>query len=100
MITEYKISDFFCIIDEFNKNFNAKLNKNLLLPSLDTTGRRYRNHKSRMSGSEITSIYCILFLWEQTAGITGICGKNEIVRNLLGRGLIPKLRLIIFILYG
>jgi len=53
-----------------------------------------------MSGSEITSIYCILFLWEQTAGITGTCGKNEIVRNLLGRGLIPKLRLIIFILYG
>ncbi len=67
MITEYKVSDFLCIIDEFNKNFNAKLNNNLLFLSLDTTGRRYLNHKGRMSGSEIMSIYCILFLWEQTA---------------------------------
>ena len=29
MISEDKIIDFFCIINEFNKNFNAELAKNL-----------------------------------------------------------------------
>ncbi len=51
MISEDKIIDFFCIINEFNKNFNAELDKNLFLPSLDGIGRRYHNRKSQMSES-------------------------------------------------
>ena len=30
MITEDKITEFFCIIDEFNKNFIAELEKKVL----------------------------------------------------------------------
>ena len=56
MITEDKIIQIFCIIDEFNKNFNAELDKNLFLPSFDATGRRYRNRKGQMSESEIMTI--------------------------------------------
>ncbi len=51
MISEDKIIDFFCIINEFNKNFNAELYKNLFLPSLDGIGRHYHNRKSQMSES-------------------------------------------------
>ena len=56
MITEDKIIQIFCIIDEFNKNFNAELDENLFLPSFDATGRRYRNRKGQMSESEIMTI--------------------------------------------
>ncbi len=34
MIAEYKVIQIFCIIDEFNKNFNAELDKNLFYHSL------------------------------------------------------------------
>ncbi len=33
MIIGDKVIQFFCIIEEFNKNFNAEFNKNLLLPN-------------------------------------------------------------------
>ena len=33
MITEDKVIQIFCIIDEFNKNFNSEFNENLFLPS-------------------------------------------------------------------
>ncbi|RRC98435.1 hypothetical protein EII32_09345 [Prevotella sp. OH937_COT-195] len=40
----------FCIIDEFSKNFNPELDKNLFLPSFDGTGGRCRNRKDQNVG--------------------------------------------------
>ena len=65
MITEDKIIQIFCIIDELNKNFNVELDKKRFY----ATGIRYRNRKGQMSESEIITImtylhfdtYCILF---------------------------------------
>ena len=34
MITKDKVSEIFCIIDEFDKNLNVEQSKNLCLPSL------------------------------------------------------------------
>ncbi|MDY4217305.1 MAG: IS982 family transposase, partial [Prevotella sp.] len=56
MITKDKITEIFCIIDEFNKNLNAELTKNLQLPPHDGKGKRYRNRKGRLSESEIMTI--------------------------------------------
>ena len=33
MITKDKVIEIFCIIDEFDKNLNVELSKNLCLPS-------------------------------------------------------------------
>ena len=35
MITRDKVTEIFCIIDEFDKNLNEELKKNLRLPSKD-----------------------------------------------------------------
>ena len=43
MITKDKVIEIFCIIDEFDKNLNAELAKNLQLPSHDGNGKHYRN---------------------------------------------------------
>ena len=34
MITKDKVIEIFCIIDEFDKNLNVELSKNLCLPSI------------------------------------------------------------------
>ena len=56
MITKDKVIEVFCIIDEFDKNLNAELAKNLQLPSHDGNGKHYRNRKGRLSESEIMTI--------------------------------------------
>ena len=56
MITKDKVIEIFCIIDEFDKNLNAELAKNLQLPSHDGNGKHYRNRKGRLSESEIMTI--------------------------------------------
>ncbi len=66
MITEDKDIEFFCIINEFNKNFNAELDEKLFY----ATGIRYHNRKGQISYNEIVTImtlrhfrtYCMLFL--------------------------------------
>ena len=45
MITRDKVTEIFCIIDEFDKNLNEELKKNLRLPSKDGSGKRHRNRK-------------------------------------------------------
>ena len=57
MITKDKVTEIFCIIDEFDKNFDLELKKNLL-PVTD--GRQHRNRKASLSDSEIMTI---LFLF-------------------------------------
>ena len=56
MITKDKVTEFFCIIDEFDKNLSSELSKNLRLPSPATDGKRRRNRNGRMSDSEIMTI--------------------------------------------
>ena len=56
MITKNKITEMFCIIDEFDKNLNVELSKKLCLPSYTSNGKRCRNRKGRFSESEIMAI--------------------------------------------
>ena len=56
MITKDKVTEIFCIIDEFDKNLSSELSKNLQLPSPATEGKRRRNRSGRMSDSEIMTI--------------------------------------------
>ena len=56
MITKSKVTEIFCIIDEFDKNLNAEMIENLRLPSHDGDGKRHRNRKGRLSESEIMTI--------------------------------------------
>ena len=56
MITKDKVTEIFCIIDEFDKNLDGELKKNLRLPNQDGNGKRYRNRKGRLSESEIMTI--------------------------------------------
>lgn len=54
MITTDKIIAIFCIIDEFDKNFEQEMKKNLLPPSYGLKKRR--NRKASLSDSEIMTI--------------------------------------------
>ena len=56
MITKDKVIAIFCVIDEFDKNLNVELAKNLCLPAGDTDGSRRRSRKGRMSESEIMTV--------------------------------------------
>ena len=49
MITKDKVTEIFCIIDEFDKNLGGELKKNLRLPNQNGNGKRYRNRKGRLS---------------------------------------------------
>ena len=54
MITEDKITDIFCIADDFCKEFNAEIEKKAVLPAND--GKKRRNRPTRMSESEMITI--------------------------------------------
>ena len=56
MITKDKVTEIFCIIDEFDKNLDGELKKKLRLPNQDGNGKRYRNRKGRLSESEVMTI--------------------------------------------
>ena len=56
MITKDKITEIFCIIDEFDKNLDGELKRNLRLPIDNGNGKRYRNRKGRLSESEVMTI--------------------------------------------
>ncbi len=56
MITKDKVTEIFRIIDEFDKNLDGELKKNLSLPAHNGNGKRYRNRKGRLSESEIMTI--------------------------------------------
>ena len=43
MIANNKITEIFCIIDEFDKNLNEELKNNLRLSSQHSSGKRRRN---------------------------------------------------------
>lgn len=53
MITEDKVIEIFCVMDEFCKNFASECDKNLLLEDKE---HRHRNRKGQLSYSEIMTI--------------------------------------------
>ena len=56
MITKDKVTEIFYIIDEFDKNLDGELKRNLHLPNQDGNRKRYRNRKGRLSESEVMTI--------------------------------------------
>lgn len=56
MITNNKVTEIYCIIDEFSKNLDTELQKNLKIESKDPASPCRRNRKWRMSESEIMTI--------------------------------------------
>ena len=48
MITKDKVTEIFCIIDEFDKNLTSEMRKNLLLPSKCKAGKKCRERKGRL----------------------------------------------------
>lgn len=62
MITEGEVTEIFCVVDEFCKNFYAEAEKNLMKRLESDNGKRHRNRKTAMSESEImTIIVCYHF---------------------------------------
>lgn len=53
-LTKEKLIEIFCLTDDFCKNFDEELKKQLLVT--DTDGKRHRNRKREMSDSEIITI--------------------------------------------
>ena len=53
MITTDKVTEIFCILDEFCKNLDAELAKNLHIAPIDEGYKRMWNRKGQMSKSEI-----------------------------------------------
>lgn len=60
MITKDKVTEIFSIIDDFDKNFDHELKKNLL-PVID--GKKHRNRKASLSDSEIMTILLLFHFW-------------------------------------
>ena len=102
MITNEKVNEIFCIIDEFDKKLSAELEKNLYLPSRDSDGKRYRNRKGRLSDSEIMAILtCYHFItyrnfkeyylnWAKGGDAAGLsrCGVIQPVRGAHAQGVL------------
>ena len=56
MITTDNVTEIFCILDEFCKNLDAELTKNLHIAPIDEGYKRMRNRKGQMPKSEIMTI--------------------------------------------
>ena len=56
MITTDKVTEIFCILDEFCKNLDAELTKNLHIAPIDEGYKRMRNRKGQIPKSEIMTI--------------------------------------------
>jgi len=54
MLTKDKITEIFCIADDFCKHFAVEMAKQLKLPAAD--GKHHRNRPCEMSDSEIITI--------------------------------------------
>ena len=117
MITEAKITEFFCAIDVFNKNFDKGMSKHALISS---SGKPRRHRQSVLSESEIMTRYAnkvfkgfatdgkgtmgwchgfkVHFTCNDTEGIISFCltganvdDRSDIVWNVLAKDLYGKL---------
>ena len=59
MISRDKITEFFCVIDDFCKEMNQIIDQNVIL---EDTGKKKRNRKSKMSDSEVITIMVLFHL--------------------------------------
>ena len=74
MITDDKITEIFCTVDEFSKNFDSELEKNLLSAS----GKQRRRRKATMSDSEIMTVQLMFHLGGYK------CFKHFYIHYILG----------------
>ena len=56
MITKDKVTEIFCIIDEFDKNMDGELKKSLCLFAHNSSRKCYINRKGKLSESEMITI--------------------------------------------
>lgn len=83
MITDDKVTEIFCTIDEFCKKLDVELQKNLKLPSSDGSGHRRRNRKGQLSDSEImTILVCYQFGTYRTFKEYYLCSVRQRMRSL------------------
>ncbi|WP_268225883.1 IS982 family transposase [Sinomicrobium oceani] len=59
MISKDKITEIFCVVDDFCKEMNLIIDKNAIV---QTTGKKKRNRKSRLSDSEVITIMILFHL--------------------------------------
>ncbi|MEJ4088325.1 hypothetical protein NPQ18_08625 [Galbibacter orientalis] len=59
MISKDKITEIFCVIDDFCKEMNLIIDQNAIV---HTTGKKKRNRKSRLSDSEVITIMILFHL--------------------------------------
>ena len=59
MIFRDKITEFFCVLDDFCKEMNQIIDQNVIL---EDTGKKKRNRKSKMSDSEVITIMVLFHL--------------------------------------
>ncbi|SFW72538.1 Transposase DDE domain-containing protein [Sinomicrobium oceani] len=59
MISKDKITEIFCVVDDFCKEMNLIIDKNTIV---QTTGKKKRNRKSRLSDSEVITIMILFHL--------------------------------------
>jgi hypothetical protein len=53
MLTQDKITEIYCIVDDFCKEYSAEISKRQMLPD---DGKKHRNRSSEMSDSEIMTV--------------------------------------------
>lgn len=103
MITIDKITEIFCSIDEFYKNFELETQKNLSMRLPDKSGKPTRNRATRLSQSEIMTIivcyhfgtfanfkhyYCHFILVHHKASFPNAVSYNRFV-ELMPRAFLP-----------
>ena len=78
MTTTDNVTEIFCIQDEFCKNLDAELTKDLHIAPIDERYKRMRNRKGQMSKSEIMTIllYYLLVLSATSSTITSFSSRN------------------------
>ena len=79
MITKDKVTEIFCIIDEFDKKLDGELKKNLRLPNQDGNGKRYRNRKVMLRKRYI--IECINELLKNKANL--VHSQHRLIHNFI-----------------
>ena len=79
MITKDKVTEIFCIIDEFDKKLDGELKKNLRLPNQDGNGKCYRNRKVMLRKRYI--IECINEILKNKANL--VHSRHRSIHNFI-----------------
>ena len=78
MITTDKVTEIFYILDEFCKNLDAELTKNLHIAPIDEGYKRMRNRKGQMSKSEIMTILLCYHFYGKYLPIRATSSKSSL----------------------